>query len=218
METGHKNHKAVQGENLVCYPLLICPAPFWNPENDAWQQGLVVTGAKQLPKLFTWKLCQHSIRSVIRMMQRYFPCHLQVTLLNVQPLLHLCKMDSPHTGNRPLSYKALGQVFLFVSPGVVIIQKPKQIGAGKASVVHSSMGQIPPHLEKLSESTFKDCSLALSAKSRKPSNWNCSKRWAEIQKTFRKLTSAQSSLGNYRLNPVSRVHMKIILPQRMALD
>lgn len=114
METGHKNHKAVQGENLVCYPLLICPAPFWNPENDAWQQGLVVTGAKQLPKLFTWKLCQHSIRSVIRMMQRYFPCHLQVTLLNVQPLLHLCKMDSPHTGNRPLSYKALGQVFLFV--------------------------------------------------------------------------------------------------------
>lgn len=104
------------------------------------------------------------------MMQRYFPCHLQVTLLNVQPLLQLCKMDSPHTGNRPLSYKALGQVFLFVSPGVVIIQKPKQIGAGKASVVHSSMQQIPPHLEKLSESTFKDCSLALSAKSRKPSN------------------------------------------------
>lgn len=81
------------------------------------------------------------------MMQRYFPCHLQVTLLNVQPLLHLCKMDSPHTDNRPLSCKALGQVFLFVSPGVVIIQKPKQIGAGKASVVHSSMRQIPPHLK-----------------------------------------------------------------------
>lgn len=127
-----------------------------------------------------------------------------------------------------LSCKALGQFFLIIFiylfifyyffPGVVIIQKPKQMGAGKSSVVQSWMRQIPPHLEKLSESSFKNCSLALSAKSRKPSNRNCSKRKTEIQKTYRKLKSAQSSLGNYRLNPVSRIHMKIILPQRMAVD